>query len=35
VLAYCQMSNHFHLVLHTRRANRSRLMRHVNGVYTH
>jgi putative transposase len=34
VLAYCQMGNHFHLVLHTRRANLSRLMRHVNGVYT-
>ena len=28
------MGNHFHLVLHTRRANLSRLMRHVNGVYT-
>jgi len=34
VLAYCLMGNHFHLVLHTRRANLSRLMRHVNGVYT-
>lgn len=34
LVAYCQMSNHFHLVLHTRRANLSRLMRHVNGVYT-
>jgi putative transposase len=34
VLAYCQMSNHFHMVLHTRQANLSRLMRHVNGVYT-
>jgi putative transposase len=34
VLAYCQMGNHFHLVLHTRQANLSRLMRHVNGVYT-
>ena len=34
VLAYCQMGNHFHLVLHTRRANLSRLMRHLNGVYT-
>ena len=32
-LAYCQMGNHFHLVLHTRQANLSRLMRHVNGVY--
>ena len=29
VLAYCQMGNHFHLVLHTRQANLSRLMRHV------
>ena len=34
VLAYCLMGNHFHLVLHTREANLSRLMRHVNGVYT-
>jgi putative transposase len=34
VLAYCLMSNHFHLVLHARQANLSRLMRHVNGVYT-
>ena len=33
-LAYCQMGNHFHLVLHTRAANLSRLMRHLNGVYT-
>lgn len=29
VLSYCQMGNHFHLVLHTRQANLSRLMRHV------
>jgi putative transposase len=34
VLAYCLMGNHFHLVLHTRQANLSRLMRHLNGVYT-
>jgi putative transposase len=34
VLAYCQMGNHYHLVLHTRAGNLSRLMRHVNGVYT-
>jgi REP element-mobilizing transposase RayT len=34
VLAYCQMGNHCHLVLYTRSANLSRLMRHVNGVYT-
>lgn len=33
-LAYCQMGNHFHLVVHTRQANLSRLMRHLNGVYT-
>ena len=33
VLACCQMGNHFRLVLHTRAANLSRLMRHVNGVY--
>jgi REP element-mobilizing transposase RayT len=34
LLAYCQMGNHYHLVLHTRQGNLSRLMRHVNGVYT-
>jgi putative transposase len=34
VLAYCLMGNHYHLVMHTRRANLSRLMRHLNGVYT-
>jgi REP element-mobilizing transposase RayT len=34
VLAYCLMGNHFHLVLRTRSGALSRLMRHVNGVYT-
>lgn len=34
VLAYCLMGNHYHLVLHTRSGNLSRLMRHLNGVYT-
>jgi len=33
VFAYCLMGNHFHLVLRTRQANLSRLMRHVNGTY--
>lgn len=33
-LAYCLLGNHYHLVLHTRRANLSMLMRHINGVYT-
>jgi putative transposase len=33
VLAYCQMGNHFHLVLHTRQANLSRFMRHLNGTF--
>lgn len=33
-LAYCLMGNHYHLVLHTRSANLSRLMRQINGVYT-
>jgi len=33
-LAYCLMGNHYHFVLHTRQANLSKLMRHVNGVYT-
>jgi putative transposase len=33
-LAYCLMDNHYHIVVHTRRANLSRLMQHINGVYT-
>jgi putative transposase len=33
-LAYCLMGNHYHFALHTRAANLSRLMRHINGVYT-
>lgn len=33
-LAYCLMGNHYHLVLQTRDANLSLLMRHLNGVYT-
>ena len=34
VLTCCQMGNHHHLMPHTRQANLSRLMRHVNGAYT-
>ena len=34
MLAYCLMGNHYHFVLHTRQANLSVLMRHINGVYT-
>ena len=34
MLAYCLMGNHYHFVLSTREANLSRLMRHINGVYT-
>jgi REP element-mobilizing transposase RayT len=33
-LAYCLMGNHYHFVLHTREANLSLLMRHINGIYT-
>lgn len=33
-LAYCLMDNHYHIVVHTRRANLSRLMQQLNGVYT-
>jgi len=33
-LSYCLMGNHYHFVLHTRQANLSLLMRHINGVYT-
>ncbi len=32
--AYCLMNNHYHLLIETPRANLSRIMRHVNGVYT-
>ena len=31
MLAYCLMGNHYHFVLHTRQANPSLLMRHING----
>ena len=34
VLAYCLMGNHYHVVIHTRRGNLSRLMQQLNGVYT-
>lgn len=34
VHAYCLMNNHYHLLVETPRANLSRIMRHVNGVYT-
>ena len=33
-LAYCLMGNHYHLVLQTHSGQLSRLMRHLNGVYT-
>ena len=34
VAAFCLMSNHYHLLVQTPSANLSRIMRHVNGVYT-
>ncbi len=34
VAAFCLMSNHYHLLLQTPLGNVSRVMRHVNGVYT-
>jgi len=34
VLAYCLMDNHYHLVIHTRAGNLSRLMQRLNGGYT-
>lgn len=34
VFAYCLMGNHYHFVLQTRQGNLSRLMRHLNGVYS-
>ncbi len=32
--AYCLMGNHYHLLVKTPRANLSRAMRHIDGVYT-
>ena len=32
--AYCLMGNHYHLLMKTPEANLSRVMRHINGVYT-
>lgn len=34
VHGYCLMDNHYHLCLQTPEANLSRIMRHINGVYT-
>ncbi len=34
ISAYCLMSNHYHLLIHTPKGNLSRCMRHINGVYT-
>lgn len=34
VYAYCLMDNHYHLLISTPDANLSRVMRHINGVYT-
>ena len=34
ISAYCLMPNHYHLLIQTPRANISRCMRHINGVYT-
>lgn len=33
-ISYCLMPNHYHLLIQTPRANLSRAMRHLNGVYT-
>ena len=34
VYAYCQMGNHYHLLVRTPEPNLARCMRHLNGVYT-
>lgn len=34
VFAYCLMDNHYHLCLRTPEGNLSRIMRHLNGLYT-
>ena len=34
ISAYCLMSNHYHLLIQTPQGNKSRCMRHINGIYT-
>ncbi len=34
VIAYCLLDNHYHLLIHTPEANLSRVMRHLDGLYT-
>ena len=34
ILSFCLMTNHYHLLLVTPKANLSRAMRHLNGIYT-
>jgi REP element-mobilizing transposase RayT len=34
VIAYCLLSNHYHLLIQTPQGNLSRVMRHVDGLYT-
>jgi putative transposase len=34
IAGFCLMPNHYHLLVQTPRANLSRFMRHVDGVYT-
>jgi len=34
VAAYCQLANHYHILVNTPEGNLSRSMRHLNGVYT-
>lgn len=34
IVSYCLMSNHYHLIVHTPKANLSHFMRQLNGVYT-
>ncbi len=34
IAAYCLMTNHYHLLIQTPDANISRVMRHLNSVYT-
>ena len=32
--AYCLLTNHYHLLIETPKANLGRIMQHINGVYT-
>ena len=34
IAGYCLMKNHYHILMQTPNANLSRIMRHIDGIYT-